>query len=68
VLFERGYLLKYKKAGIPYVKSYGFSGDWNILVMELLDKSLEDYFQQCGCSFSLKTVCMIADQMVLPLI
>ena len=51
-------------AGIPYVKSYGFSGDHNILVMELLGKSLEDLFQDCGCKFSIKTVCMLADQMV----
>jgi serine/threonine protein kinase len=51
--------------GIPSVKSYGFSGDHNILVFELLGKSLEDLFQDQGCKFSLKTVCMIADQMLL---
>lgn len=50
--------------GIPSVKSYGFSGDNNILVMELLGKSLEDLFQECGGKFTLKTVCMIADQMI----
>ena len=50
--------------GIPAVKSYGFSGDHNVLVMELLGKSLEDLFQECGCKFSLKTVCMLADQML----
>ena len=50
--------------GVPSVKSYGFSGDYNILVMELLWKSLEDLFQECGGKFTLKTVCMIADQMV----
>jgi serine/threonine protein kinase len=33
--------------------------------MELLFKSLEDLFQDCGGKFSLKTVCMLADQMVI---
>jgi len=32
--------------------------------MELLGKSLEDQFQDCGCKFSIKTVCMLADQML----
>ena len=53
-----------KIAGIPAVKSYGFSGDHNVLVMELLNKSLEDLFQQCGGKFSLKTVCMLGLQIV----
>jgi hypothetical protein len=53
-----------KLAGIPAVKSYGFSGDYNILVMELLGKSLEDLFQACGGKFTLKTVCMLGDEMV----
>ena len=57
--------LFYYLVGIPSVKSYGFSGDHNILVFELLGKSLEDLFQNQGCKFSLKTVCMIADQMLL---
>jgi len=32
--------------------------------MELLGSSLEDLFQQNGSKFSLKTTCMIADQMI----
>lgn len=63
--YLKGRMFHYLKlAGIPGVKSYGFSGDYNILVMELLGKSLEDLFQQRKCKFSLKTVCMLADQMI----
>lgn len=65
LLESEAYVLCYLKGfGIPSVKSYGFSGDHNILVMELLGKSLEDHFQDLGARFSLKTVCMLADQMV----
>lgn len=46
------------------MKSYGYKDDDNILVMELLGKSLEDLFQEYGKKFSLKTVCMLADQLV----
>ena len=31
--------------GISLVKSYGFSGEFNIFAMELLRKSLDDIFQ-----------------------
>jgi len=50
--------------GIPSVKSYGFSGEFNILVMELLGKSLEDIFQSQQKKFTVKTVCMIGIQML----
>lgn len=50
------------------MKSYGFSGDYNVLVMELLGKSLDELFNENGHQFSLKTVCMLADQMVLRLL
>ena len=59
------YLLCYLKGeGIPYIKSYGSSGDYNVLVMELLGKSLEILFEENNNKFSLKTVCMLADQMI----
>ena len=59
------YILCYLKGeGIPSIKSYGFSGEFNILVMELLGKSLEKLFQENNCKFSLKTVCMLGEQMI----
>ena len=48
---------------IPYVKSYGFSGNYNVLVMQLLDKSLEDLFNKYE-KFSIKTTSMLGYQMV----
>lgn len=50
--------------GIPSMKWCGTDGDNNVLVMDLLGRSLEDLFVFCGRKFSLKTVLMLADQMV----
>ena len=52
-----------KGPNIPYVKSYGYSGDYNILVMQLLGQSLEDLFEERK-KFSIKTVCLLACQML----
>ena len=57
-------LCNLKGEGIPSIKSYGFSGEFNIFVMELLGKSLEKLFQENNCKFSLKTVCMVGEQMI----
>ena len=52
-----------KGPNIPYVKSYGYSGDYNILVMQLLGKSLEDLFEERK-KFSVKTACLLGCQML----
>ena len=48
---------------IPKVKSYGFTGCYNILIMQLLGKDLESYLNQFK-KFSLKTVCILGKQML----
>ena len=48
---------------IPSVKLYGKSGDYNILIMQLLGKSLDYYIKKIE-KFSIKTTVMLACQML----
>ncbi|KAI8640693.1 kinase-like domain-containing protein [Parasitella parasitica] len=50
--------------GVPSAYYYGQEGLHNILVIDLLGPSLEDLFDMCGRKHSVKTVAMLAKQMI----
>lgn len=52
-------------AGIPAAYYFGQEGLHSILVIDLLGPSLEDLFDMCSRKFSIKTVAMLAKQMVI---
>ena len=54
--------------GVPRIHWFGVDQltgrDYNILVMDLLGPSLEDLFHFCSRRFTMKTILMLADQMI----
>ncbi|CAH8497328.1 unnamed protein product [Dicrocoelium dendriticum] len=64
---SRVYKVLQGTSGIPHIQFYGLDGVRNMyhaLIMDLLGPSLEDLFTFCGRRFTMKTVLMLADQML----
>lgn len=49
---------------IPLVRYYATESDKNFMIMDLLGDNLETLFRQCARKFSIKTVLLIADQVL----
>ena len=60
----RVYMILAGGVGVPNMRWYGTEGGSNAMVLDLLGPSLEDLFNFCSRKFSLKTVCLIADQLI----
>ncbi|KAK4757034.1 hypothetical protein SAY87_007161 [Trapa incisa] len=58
------YMILQGGTGVPHLKWFGVEGEYNVMVIDLLGPSLEDLFNYCNRKFSLKTVLMLADQLI----
>ncbi len=64
LIYEAKLLRMMKGKGIPDMKGVIIEGDYNIMIMQLLGPSLEELFNYCKRQFRLKTVLMLAIQML----
>jgi len=60
---EASMMIYLKCPNIPYIVTYGSSGGFNILTMQLLGNNLQSVFEREG-TFSIKTVCLLAYQIL----
>ncbi|KAL5059725.1 hypothetical protein RYX36_031329 [Vicia faba] len=58
------YMLLQGGTGVPHLKWFGVEGDYNVMAIDLLGPSLEDLFNYCNRKLTLKTVLMLADQLI----
>ncbi|KVG70389.1 Protein kinase, ATP binding site-containing protein [Cynara cardunculus var. scolymus] len=58
------YMLLQGGTGVPHLKWFGVEGEYNAMVIDLLGPSLEDLFNYCNRKLTLKTVLMLADQLI----
>ncbi|KAG9159021.1 hypothetical protein Leryth_021742 [Lithospermum erythrorhizon] len=58
------YMLLQGGTGIPHLKWFGVEGEHNCMAIDLLGPSLEDLFNYCNRKLTLKTVLMLADQLI----
>ena len=66
LLENEAYIMSYLQGKrIPFIKSFGYSGDYNVLVMELMGKSLEQIFENLPIKkMSVNCVAKLGLQMV----
>ncbi|XP_012569783.1 casein kinase 1-like protein 6 isoform X2 [Cicer arietinum] len=58
------YMLLQGGTGVPHLKWFGVEGEYNVMAIDLLGPSLEDLFNYCNRKFTLKSVLMLADQLI----